>query len=291
MPPTRFILNPISGGAKVGRLRQARLANYLRARRLDAEVALTQGPRHATELAAEAVAKGYGLVVAVGGDGTLNEVAQALVHQPVDFGLVPCGSGNGFARHLGIPLGFEAALDHLLAAPARLVDTATANGVPFFNVFGTGLDAQVAQAFNQSPMRGPLPYFWLGLQTWLGHRPQPYELTLDGRPTQKLEAALVCVANISQYGNNARIAPAADVADGLLDVVVVQKPNLAQALFMARHLFAGSLLEHPLVAHQRAKSVRLALPTGAPAHTDGELHPFGAEVAIECLPQSLRVRG
>jgi len=290
MPKIRFILNPISGGANAGRQRQARVSAFIQRHQLDAEIALTQYPKHATTLAQAAVADGYELVVAVGGDGTLNEVARALVNQPVDFGLVPSGSGNGFARHLGLPLDFDQALAVLLRGQIQRVDSALAGGIPFFNVFGAGLDAEIAQRFNQSPQRGPLPYFWLGWQTWRNYQPRVYELELDGQAVYSSEAALICVANISQYGNNAQIAPGADITDGQLDVVAIRQPNFGASIQLARRLFAGSLLQHPLVWHRRASTVRISLPKGAAAHTDGELHDFGQTVEINCLPQSLRVR-
>jgi diacylglycerol kinase (ATP) len=287
----RFIFNPISGGPRAAAQRLAVIRRFIDEHRLAAELSPTQGPGHATELARQAVAQGTGTVVAVGGDGTLNEVAQALVRQPVDFGLVPTGSGNGFARHFGLPLALKPALAALLSGRVRAVDYGTVNGqAAFFNMLGLGFDAAVGQQFNQSRWRGPLPYFWLGLRTFLSHPSQTFQLQLDDAPARPVPAFVLCVANISQYGNNAYIAPGADAADGLLDVVALPRPRFTTLVPLVRGLFAGSLLRQPGVQHWRARRVRVSLPTGALAHTDGEVHPLGPELLAECHPGALRLR-
>lgn len=285
----RFIFNPISGR----RGRNARLLPALRAfvaaRSLDADLSVTEGPGHATQLAREALRSGFTRVVAVGGDGTVNEVAQVLRHTTATLALVPCGSGNGLARHLGLPASPLAALE-LVAAGGQvaLVDTGTANLRPFFNVMGFGLDASVSQRFNRLTRRGLPAYVRAALAAFRGCKPEACRITTpEGR--KALETMMVSIANSEQFGNGARVAPGARIDDGLLDLVAVEPVGLAGACLLGARLFLGTFDRSPRV--RRWSGARFIVERAAPdiIHTDGEPCPAEATVEIKAHPRSLRV--
>jgi YegS/Rv2252/BmrU family lipid kinase len=286
----RIIFNPKSGRAG----RNARLAPLLRefvgSLKDGAELSFTEGPGHATVLAAEAAARGYDRVVSVGGDGTLNETAQGLLHRPVALALVPCGSGNGLARHLHLPLNPVSALQ--LAgnpdAAIRLIDTGSADGHPFFNVMGLGLDAEVSLLFNRLHQRGFSSYVTTAWQAFCAQQPERCTIS-DGQRRESSDVFLITVANSEQWGNEAKIAPGAQVDDGKIDLVAVAPLNLATAAAFASRLFLGNVLASSRVRHWRG--VRFHIERAAPGliHTDGETHAAGASLDIAVVPASLRV--
>jgi YegS/Rv2252/BmrU family lipid kinase len=288
---TRFIFNPCSGRNR-GRPRLASdLQAFVTAHRLDASIVFTECPGHATELAREALAAGCERIVAVGGDGTMNETAQALVDSPAALALVPCGSGNGLALHLGLPTRLPRALALLADTTARIVaiDTGTANGHAFFNAMGLGFDAEISLRFNRLKRRGLAAYARTGLAAFLRHRPERVTIS-DGYGTREtLDAFIVAVANSDQYGNNARVAPGARVNDGLLDLVVVRPPGLLGAVPLVARLFLGTLGNSPRVWRLRASHFVIERPAPGLIHTDGETHPAAAVVHVAVRPRSLRL--
>jgi diacylglycerol kinase (ATP) len=288
---TRFIFNPASGRAR----RTARLGPAIRefiARHgLDAGLAITARPGHATELARAAVADGCGRVVAVGGDGTMNEVAQALVGTPVALALIPAGSGNGLALHLGLPTRPAPAFALLADAGARVVaiDTGTANGHPFFNVMGLGFDAEVSRRVNRRRHRGLAAYVRTGLAAFVRHRAERVTID-DGNGTHEtLDTFLVTVGNSDQYGNHARFAPGARVDDGCLDLVAVRPTGWLGAGPLVIRLFLGSFDRSPRVRRLRGARFVIHRPSPGPIHTDGETHDTAAAVEIAIRPRSLRL--
>jgi YegS/Rv2252/BmrU family lipid kinase len=287
---TRFIFNPTSGRRRrtdrIGRM----VADFVAARNLDADLFATEGPGHATALARAAVDGGCRRVVAVGGDGTMNEVAQALLRTQVELALVPCGSGNGLARHLGLPDAPARALA-LSADPDAAVaeiDTGTANGLPFFNAMGLGLDAEVSRRFNALARRGLPAYAKVALQAFLQHRPERC-IVDDGRHRVKWEALLVTVANSEQYGNGARIAPGARVDDGLLDLVALPPVGLLGAADLSIRLFRGTLGRRSGILRLRAARFAIERPAPGIVHTDGEPRETGLVVDVAVVPGSLRI--
>lgn len=284
----RFIFNPRSGH----NARNPRLLHHTRefiaAHRLDATVVATERPRHATELARRAVDEGCDVVVAVGGDGTMNEVGTALVGTAATLGLIPCGSGNGLGRHLGIPSPGRGAFRTLLQGRPRLIDTGTANGHPFFNAMGLGFDAEISDRFTRVTRRGFSAYVRTTLAVWRSFK--PITVTVQtGTMQHELPAFIVAVANSDQYGNDCYIAPGARVDDGLLDLTVLKPVGVLAALPLAVRLFAGRLDGSPHVARLRA--ARFTIGRGMPGliHTDGEVHASAASVEVVVRPQSLRV--
>lgn len=283
------VFNPRSG--RSGRNAQLLpiLRDFVGANR-DLRLALTEGPGHATVLAREGVAAGCACVIAVGGDGTLNETAQALVDAPADLGLVACGSGNGLARHLRLPLQPVEALRLLGSGTARrgIIDTGVADGKPFFNAMGLGLDAEVSRRFNRLTRRGPLAY---GGAVWEAYRATPPEscVICSADERHPFRAMLIAVLNSDQYGNNARIAPGASVVDGLLDLVAVPPTSLWGAPGMALKLFAGTFDRIEGVRRLRSDRFRIERARPGLIHTDGETHEAGATVEVAVRRASLRV--
>ncbi len=287
---TCFIFNPCSGRNR----RRPRLAGaikaFISARSLDARFAVTEGPGHATELAREAVMAGHEVVVAVGGDGTMNEVAQGLLNTPAALALVPCGSGNGLARHLGLPRSPLGALRLAAGTGSRVVavDTGTANGKPFFNAMGLGLDADVSQRFNRLTRRGLPAYARVAWSALRELRAQRCIVTCGARQ-ETMDVLLIAIANSDQYGNNARIAPGARVDDGRLDLVAIRSIGLLRAATLVPRLFLGNIDRSPHVT--RFTGPRFVIDRMGPGliHTDGETHPMPARVEVEVQPRSLRI--
>ena len=287
---TRFIFNPTSGRNRRRPWLAAAIRDFIAARSLDADLATTDGPGHATELARDAALAGCAQVVAVGGDGTMNEVAQALLHTPAALALIPCGSGNGLALHLGLPLSPLSALALVAGAGGRVaaLDTGTANGFPFFNAMGLGLDADVSQRFNGLVKRGLPAYIRTALAAMRELRHERVTVASAGR-RETLDILLLAVANSDQYGNNARIAPGARVDDGALDLIAVQPVGLLGATALAARLFLGNFDRSPRV--RRLRGARFAIDRVAPGliHTDGETHATGTTIEVLVHPRSLRV--
>jgi diacylglycerol kinase family enzyme len=281
---TRFIVNPRSG-----RARRVLAAVRAFAAHLGAEVVLTERPAHASELAAHALADGCERVVAVGGDGTMNEIARVLTGTGAVLGLVPCGSGDGLGRHLGI----HGSLAHVFAVlrdgEPRPIDTGVADGHPFFTVAGLGFEAEISARFNRLTDRGFLRYLTTSAAALRTHVAEEFQIGHDGR-TLAQRAFTLAIANVDQYGNSARIAPGARADDGLLHLTAVPPLTLANALPLAVRLFTGTLgPSHSVV---RLHGARFVIGRRAPGliHTDGETHPAGARVEFSIRPRSLRVQ-
>jgi diacylglycerol kinase (ATP) len=286
----RFIINPRSGKRRRNAGIVDRLKGFISARSLDADFVLTEGPGHATEIAREAADAGCLRIVAVGGDGTVNEVAQALTHTPAALALVPCGSGNGLALHLGLPTDLAEALELATGTDGRVakLDTGTANGLPFFNVMGLGLDAEVSRRFNRLARRGLVAYARTALAAFLKQRAQRCNV-VAGDQRETLDVILITVANSDQYGNHAKIAPHARVDDGMLDLVAVRRPGYLGAVLLGAQLFLGTIDRSPGVRRLRGARFLIERPSAGIIHTDGETHMADATVEVLVQPQSLRV--
>jgi diacylglycerol kinase (ATP) len=287
---TRFIFNPHSGRNRRRGWLAGVLRDYAAQRGLEADVAITEGPGHATDLAREAVENDCSIVVAVGGDGTMNEVAQALVGTPAALALVPCGSGNGLALHLGLPLGTMAALELAAGGTGRIaaIDTGLANGRPFFNAMGLGLDAEVSRRFNQLTRRGLPAYARVAFSTLRALRAETCTIA-SGGTRETLDVLLIAIANSDQYGNNARIAPGAHVDDGALDLIAVRPVGLPGACALALRLFLGRFDRSANVRRLSGSRFEISRRSAGLIHTDGETHTTGAVVVVEVVPRSLRM--
>lgn len=280
---TRLIVNPRSGGA-----RRVLGAVQAFAVREGAELRLTERPGHAGELAREAVAAVHRLVVAVGGDGTVNEVASALTGTETVLGIVPAGSGNGLGRTLGLHLPPAAALAVLRHGRPRRIDTGLADGRPFFNVAGLGLEAGLADRFNRAARRGLIGYLRVAAASLDLLRPARFTVTI-GTEHRELTATTIAVANGPQYGSNARIAPRARLDDGRLDLTAVPRLTLLNSLPLIAALFRGTLAKRPGVFMTTGERITVERAAPGPLHTDGEVHLAGAKVEFTVRPSSLSV--
>ncbi len=255
---------------------------------LESTLEFTQHKGHATELAREAVAAGFTRVFAMGGDGTVNEVAQGLVHTPAAMGIIPRGSGNGLARHLGIPLKIYGALGLLKSYKVIAIDTLRVNQRLSVNVSGVGFDAHIAAKFADHTRRGLLGYARIVLNEFFSYPDFDSKLTLDGvelRPS----CFLLAIANSSQFGNNAKIAPHASVRDGIMDICFVQKVSWIHAAGFAMKMFTGRAHESRYIEIHQAKNLIAEFEQPLPFHIDGEPCPPTKRIEVEMEPGSLRV--
>ncbi len=287
MLKTRFIFNPRSGRNHRDPSLLARCRAFIAEHGLDAGIAVTEHPRHATELARRALDDGCGLIVAVGGDGTMNEVAQALVHTDAALGLIPCGSGNGLGRHLGIPGPGRGAFRTLLHGRIHKIDTGLANGLPFFNAMGVGFDAEISFRFNQLTRRGLPAYVRTALGVYFSFQPESF--VIRNGTSLSTRAFLVTVANSDQYGNDAVIAPGARVDDGRLDLVAIKSVHLFNVLPLTVRLFTKTIYGSPSVRHLHGGHFTIERAAPGRLHTDGETHDTGAQIEVTALPRSLNI--
>ncbi|MDA8130723.1 MAG: diacylglycerol kinase family lipid kinase [Elusimicrobia bacterium] len=284
-----FVINP-RAGMKHGDVLGA-IERFFSGRRLRFEAEFTKARDHAAELSAKAALSGFTTVVAVGGDGTIRETASALVGKPAALGILPCGSGNGLARNLYIPLRFDEALAGLLEWEPRPVDAGLANGRPFFCAAGVGLDAEVARDFNAlSSRRGILPYVWHAAKRFLSYSPTPVTVTVDGRRLE-MTAIVNAVLNGVQYGGGARMAPGAYIDDGFLDFVSVKRPRLTRMLPAAAALFRGNLPDYTdIYSSLKGRVIEMDCGGGAWYHLDGEdFYSHDGKIKFTALPSALRV--
>lgn len=237
---------------------------------------------------AEAEGAGTDVVYAVGGDGTVHEIAKRLIGKPMALGILPTGSGNGFARHIGLPMNPGISLRSCSRVRIEEIDTATVNGIPFVGTMGIGFDAWVAEQFASSTVRGLQTYAAIALRGFLGYQAAEYEIEIDG-VEQKRPALIIAIANASQYGNNARIAPLASLQDGLLDVVIIDRLSPFAIPAAGLRLFRGTLDRAKGVSMQRGKRVVIRRAAAGAAHLDGEPLKLPDTLTIEIVPRSLRV--
>ncbi len=287
---TCLIVNPTAGKCRQNPALLDDIVALIARQRLNASLVKTRYRGHATELARAAVREGCTHVIAVGGDGTVNEVAQALVDTSVVLGIVPAGSGNGLATHLGLPRDSLGALRLALqpASTSLAIDVGTVNDLLFVNAMGVGLDAEISSQCNEVPRRSFLSY---ARATWTRFfQRSSMRVVIDtGARRTSLETLLVAVSNSDQYGNNARIAPGASVRDGLLDLVAVKPMGLIRAARFAAQLMLGRLNSNPHTFRLRAARFELERVAPGFLHTDGELHYTGSRLEVRVRPQALRV--
>ncbi|MFM6953939.1 MAG: diacylglycerol/lipid kinase family protein [Sphingobacteriaceae bacterium] len=280
-----FLINPISGGKSKGRLPEY-IHRELDASRFDYRYRFTEYVGHARELAKEAIEQQVDMVVAVGGDGTINEVASALVGSPVHMGIVPMGSGNGLATALGISRNPAKAIRQLSTASVHLVDSASINGHPIFNVSGMGFDAEISALFAKETGRGLWGYVKNTLSAILHYQPQNYTLELNGEKFSRT-AFMISLANSTQFGNNAHISPEASITDGLLDICVVKPFPLYKFPLLAYRLFSRTAHKSSFIEIYKTKETTITRSQEGPVHLDGEPIVLGTTLHIVLHPASL----
>jgi len=282
-----FIVNPISGVGKQKGIEQL-IARELDRSKYTYAVAFTEGPGHAVTLCREAALSGTDVVVAIGGDGTVNETATGILGTETALGIIPTGSGNGLSRHLKIPMNSKKAIGIINQGKIKKIDTATINDTFFVNIAGVGFDASVAKKFALSERRGFATYLQITSNTYKDYKPRKYTLAIDGETITR-KALLVSFANSNQWGNNITINPGARLDDGYIDVCIVQKVPFLKTIFMAPLLFLKRFDRTSYVEIIRAKEVQLIRKKGKSVQVDGDPKKMGKELNVKILPLSLSV--
>lgn len=288
------IINPISGtGADTSAAgRRIDLVKSEAQRRgLAAEIHLTERAGHARELAAASAAANVDLVIAWGGDGTINETGAALVGSNTTMGVVPAGSGNGLAAALGAPHDPLAALAIAFEGRTRAIDAGVMANRAFFNIAGIGFDARIARLFNErgAGRRGTLPYVLIGLREGCRYAGATYSVELDGE-RRRVHALLIAFANGREYGSGASIAPLAELDDGVLDGVIVEYRPLLTRFWDARHLAMGTAHRARSVSMKRVTHAVIETDGPMEFHVDGELGVAESRIEVKILPRALKVR-
>lgn len=281
-----LIINPISGTSKKKDLCRY-VTERLRSRGIDVRTCYTEYPGHAREIAGSISEEECSLVIVAGGDGTINEVATGLCDKRITMGILPFGSGNGLARHIGVYKDLEHSMRVIEECHVIDADCGTVNGRPFFTTFGMGFDAAVSEKFAGMKRRGPLSYIKSAVKEFIKYEPYSYKLTIEGI-VYEFKAFLLTVANASQYGNNAFIAPSASIKDGWLDVTIIHNEKPLKLVAAGLELFTGQLDKNLTV--QRFKIKECIIETDATvAHVDGEPLSVTSPIEIKCRPGVLRL--
>lgn len=286
-----FVVNPISGTS--GKNFVLRLIDeHIDHSKYDYTIAMTQHVGHATELAKTAALDGIDIVCAIGGDGTVNEVACGVIHTQTALAIIPSGSGNGLARHLCIPTDPLSAIKIINRGVTHVMDYGLVNSHPFFCTCGVGFDAFISQKFAESGKRGPVSYMENVLNSSLRYHPETYDVDIfsgDGEEEEhkSCKAFLISCANASQYGNNIYIAPSASVRDGLMDLTIIEPFTPLEAPQMALQLVNGTIEQNSRIKTFRCKSLTIRRAKPGVVHYDGEPILTDSKVEVSLVPSGL----
>jgi YegS/Rv2252/BmrU family lipid kinase len=282
-----FIINPLSGTNNKNTLPDL-IIKELNTSFYEPEIVFTTHRGHGRELSKEFVVSGYEKVVAVGGDGTVNEIARGLIDTNTALGIIPAGSGNGLARHLSIPMNTKQAIHLLNNSEPIKMDYGLVNGQPFFCTCGTGFDAYVSTEFAKSQNRGVMTYIEKMITGYFNYKSQNYHLVGEGIDL-KDKAFVITFANASQWGNNAYIAPQASVQDGMMDISIMSNFPIIAIPSIALQLFAKTIDKDLFMTTLRTSEITLYRDEVGPFHYDGEPYEEGREVKIKMVPDGLNV--
>jgi diacylglycerol kinase (ATP) len=282
-----FIINPISGIGKQKTIEKL-IEKFLDKNKFESEIAYTQKRGHATEIAAEAMKRNIDIVVAVGGDGSVNEVGKAIVNSSTVLGIIPAGSGNGLARHLGLPMNHAKAIACLNTGTISTIDTININEHFCAGIAGVGLDAHIGWKFSEFGKRGLSSYVKVFLKEFLFYKKNNYSITIDGVNYER-EAMLISLANSSQFGNNAYISPMADIRDGLIDVCILKPFAKILTPYLGLRMFNKTLDKSRYMEIIQGKNIQL-IQQSEEAHIDGEPLLLGKNITAKINPLSLNVK-
>lgn len=281
------VINPISGTANKQYIPET-ITEVMDESKWDVMIRFTQRPGHATDLAKQAIKQGYYGVLAIGGDGTINEVAAALRDSDTALGIIPNGSGNGLARHLNIPIDVKRALEEINNDRIEQFDYCMANQHPFFCTCGVGFDAHVSAKFAESKKRGPMSYIKNTLVEYLRYRSEEYSIeTADKVLTER--AFVIACGNASQYGNNAFITPHASMQDGLIDVTLIQPFTPLDTAVLGILLFTKHIDQDTNIQSFRTPSLTIHRPKAGVMHIDGEPMMMEADIEVKCIHNGIKI--
>jgi len=283
-----FIINPISGKKKKQDISKQIIAR-LNSSRFEIDIKTTDSAGHARKISREAVELKVDVIVAVGGDGTINEVASEMINSDAILGIIPGGSGNGLARHLGIPHSVPKALQLINECHSTKIDTATINDVPFISIAGIGFDALIAKEFARSQQRGFITYFNIITQQFIKYKPKKYHLFFDDQPPLNTRAFFISFANSNQFGYNTTIAPNAKLNDGKLDVCIVKKPELFEIPGIANLLLLKRIDRSEYVRIIQSTGLTVKRKKNKVVNIDGEPIKADKTLRVKINPMSLNV--
>lgn len=282
-----FLVNPISGGKHKEKL-ITKLKSLIQSEGVSAQVYLTSSRSDTIEKAAQAVRKNLHTVVAVGGDGTINDVASQLVGSQTALGIIPMGSGNGLSRELKIPFDLEKAFKMILRNRIKIIDTGMVNDKPFFNIAGIGFDAHIAGQFEQAQSRGLMGYLKLILQSYSSYVPEKYTIKI-GEQSLSQSAFVLAVCNGRQFGNNAWIGPNAKLDDGQLDITLVKSARWFQLPGIVWWMFLQKIDRSTHVDTYRSKEIRVIREKEGLVNIDGEPIKMSQFLNFTLVSKSLKV--
>ncbi len=282
-----FITNPISGTSRKSGIAKT-IERCIDKNKFDFSIVETQYCGHASEIAQKAMEEGMDAAIAVGGDGTVNEVARSIVCSKTALGIIPCGSGNGLARHLMLPMDVQKAVETINKYEVHELDYGMINEHPFFCTCGMGFDAFISMKFANAGKRGPVTYIENILREGLKYRPETYEIS-DDKGTELYRAFLVSCANASQYGNNAYIAPQASMSDGLLDVIIMEPFDMLDAPQISIEMFNKTLDKNSKIKTFRAKKIHIHRQGPGLIHYDGEPVMADADIDVSVVSKGINI--
>ncbi len=282
-----FIFNPFSGARKIGRFEEI-IRQNLDLDRFDYFIHETKSPKDAMRITSGLVKENFDIVVAAGGDGTINEIVHGMGNSPLILGIIPTGSGNGLARHLEIPLETEKAIKLINHMKTRTIDIATINGYPFASIAGLGFDATVANKYRKLKKRGFYGYFRVVVKEFFRYREREYQLEFNDQKITR-RALLLSIANSNQFGYNTIIAPKAELDDGLLDVVIMKKFPIGEIPRMIGLLFTGKIDQSSYIESFKTKEIFILRKAGKRVNIDGEAIMLGKEIFIRIQPAAIKV--
>ena len=284
-----FIINPISGHHNKNNFPNI-VDKYIDKEQYEYNIVFTEYANHATELTMKAIEDGYDYIAAVGGDGTINEIAKCLIGKEQILIIIPQGSGNGLARHLELPFKPERLINEVINnGKVYKIDTATMNGIPFISIAGIGFDALIAEYFAKDENRGFFTYAKLVTEEYPNFKPKEYTLIIDDNKTVECAPFFVTFANSNQFGYNAEISPKASVQDGLLDVCIFKKPNILEVPIVATYFLAKQIDKSYFIDIYKAKKIRVIRKNDEVANIDGEAVAMSKDIIIEINPLSLNI--
>ena len=282
-----FILNPKSGTHSKAEV-PAMIEQIIDKNLFDTEICFTEYRGHAAEIAKRKAEEKTDIVVAVGGDGTVNEVARSLVHTDTALAIIPCGSGNGLARHLCLPMDIKKAIGIINSCKIDDFDYGVINGMPFFCTCGMGFDAFISLKFAEAGKRGPITYVENVLKEGLKYKPETYEVS-DDTGARKYNAFLIACANASQYGNNAYIAPGATMKDGEMDVIIMEPFTALDAPQIAADLFMKTMHNNSKIKTFRTNKLHITRKQPGAIHYDGDPIMTDKDIDVHIEHQGIKI--
>lgn len=293
MPTTRkvrVLINPNSGiGTSVSRAQEALLTHW-DVPGIDLTLQFSKSKEDGQKKTRQAIEDGVQTLLVAGGDGMINSIGTILIGSDVELGVIPTGSGNGFARHFDIPLDPAKAIASLATATAKKIDVGFANDMPFFVTCSLAWDAALVDAFEKSPVRGVLPYIFAGVYEFFGYQPQPFEFERNGSELFTIEDPQICtIANLTQYGGGAQIAPGAKADDGQLQLVTIQRRDFAKVLSMVGQIFDGRGHRIKEIKTVSFETLCVHRKEPGPMQLDGELLTAPADIHVRVMPAALNV--